>query len=296
MSCMKLHIFIILLIQLVHNAIGQSVTGAPTWSPDGKSFAYVSGTERNRDVFVYDFDKNLVSQLTFSDSSEWTPSWSPDGKYIAFISSRDGNRELYVYNFKLKTVSRLTSSAFIEGAPSWSPDSRKILFIQFNPSENSRHIFESDLNGDVVRLELDNRKSYIYPKMSSNGASLLFGMKEGEPGNYYHIWTKDLATGQLRQIEDRPGVSYNPSWSTDASKILFINQSDQDITTATIYQVNSDGSDLRQMLTCENGCFQARFSPDGKSILYKNGWGEKNTGIYLYSLESKESKVIIGVD
>ena len=39
----------------LNRSLAQSVTGAPSWSPDGRSFAYVAGTAQSNDVFIYDF-------------------------------------------------------------------------------------------------------------------------------------------------------------------------------------------------------------------------------------------------
>ena len=197
---------------------------------------------------------------------------------------------------KSKQTSRLTESEAIEATPSWSPDGQKLFFVRFDPEDNSRSIFECDLNGVEKEHVGDPGMSYIYPSLSPDGEYLLFGRKSAEKGSAFQIYTEELSTGRIQLVAKRPVVSYNPSWSADGKHILFINQSKQGITSASVYMVKADGSKLNQLLDCEYGCFQARLSPSGKALLYKHGWAGNFQGIYHYDLQTRESQLIIGKD
>jgi hypothetical protein len=71
--------------------------GSPSWSPDGKQFAYYSKQTNGYQIMVRNFDGTGVHALTKSNNN-WSPVWSPDGNWIAFSSDRGGNgrRDVYI--------------------------------------------------------------------------------------------------------------------------------------------------------------------------------------------------------
>jgi len=58
---------------------------SPRYSPDGKKIAYVMGSE----VWVYDLERHVPTQLTFSKTPKSELAWSPDGKHILFGTPRE---------------------------------------------------------------------------------------------------------------------------------------------------------------------------------------------------------------
>lgn len=76
---------------------------APTWSPDGRRFAFERGDELDadttKDIWTMAADGSGQTRLTPDDAFvDEGPAFSPDGEQIAFTSSRDGNYEPYRMN------------------------------------------------------------------------------------------------------------------------------------------------------------------------------------------------------
>jgi Tol biopolymer transport system component len=58
---------------------------SPRYSPDGKKIAYVMGSE----VWVYDVERHVPTQLTFSKTGKSELAWAPDSKHVLFGTARE---------------------------------------------------------------------------------------------------------------------------------------------------------------------------------------------------------------
>src|SRR5246127_2796381 len=63
--------------------------GGSTWSPDGKSIAFISNMSGRNNLWVVAAEGGFPVQLTVSDQRQTVPTWSPDGKWIAYKSDYD---------------------------------------------------------------------------------------------------------------------------------------------------------------------------------------------------------------
>jgi Tol biopolymer transport system component len=96
--------------------------GKPTYSPDGKSFAYsraLPGTS-NMEIYVQNRATYVSKRLTFSSSFDGQPTYSPDGTRIAFESQRSGKTQIWTMSATGGTATRITHTTTIEAWPSWS--------------------------------------------------------------------------------------------------------------------------------------------------------------------------------
>jgi Tol biopolymer transport system component len=107
---------------------------SPEWSPDGGRVAFV-GVAKNgySDLYLYDFEEELLERLTQDIYEEKDPSWSPDGQRIAFVSDRgafgeDGFLNLFVLTLSEGEITPLTSGPHHDLAPDWSSDGKHLVF------------------------------------------------------------------------------------------------------------------------------------------------------------------------
>jgi Tol biopolymer transport system component len=67
-------------------------------SPDGKRVAvdvFGSTSERQRDIYIWDLERENLSRLTDDPSADAVPWWSADGRTVFFSSNRGGVFNLY---------------------------------------------------------------------------------------------------------------------------------------------------------------------------------------------------------
>lgn len=82
----------------------------------------------------------------------------------------------------------------------------------------------------------------------------------------YDVFTRELGSGEIRQLTDAPGYDAEATISTDGSTIVFTSVRSGDL---EIWTMRADGGDPRQLtseLGYEGGAF---FSADGTKIVYR---------------------------
>jgi dipeptidyl aminopeptidase/acylaminoacyl peptidase len=105
----------------------------PRFSPDGQKLALEISDGKQRDIWVYDWARDTIRQLTFDAGDDREPVWTPNSRRIVFSSDRakPGTRNLYWTNADgTGEVTRLTDSPDIQQPYSWTPDQKVLAFQQ----------------------------------------------------------------------------------------------------------------------------------------------------------------------
>src|SRR5260221_11087455 len=160
----------------------------PSFSPDGKSVAYVSNKEADyfslSSIYLYDIatqTEKLLKQGVHSNIS-----WSPDGKKIYYSwTSRENDHwsnlsDLYVYDIGREEETRLTHG-LRANAPSASPDGQRIAYV--SGSDGTLNLYTMNNDGsDIRKLTEYVQSEQVYnPKWSPDGSAVLFeySIKDG---------------------------------------------------------------------------------------------------------------------
>jgi len=140
---------------------GEYAVNFPTWSPDGRSIAFVrTNYEDPWTVHILDLVTSEISFLRIGSSvGNFRPVWSPDGTRLlvevsgqAIVSVNRNGSGLQGY----LEGTYLGKGTYL-GNPDWSPDGRSIVFDNQWSSPGSRiRIFVQSLeDGSVRQLILD---------------------------------------------------------------------------------------------------------------------------------------------
>ena len=82
----------------------RSLNITPTWSPDGRSIAWLTFHDDRADVVVAAADGSGIRNVTDDAAREVRTSWSPDGAQIIVVSDRSGWWNLYRFNLASAAV------------------------------------------------------------------------------------------------------------------------------------------------------------------------------------------------
>ena len=185
--------------------------GLYTWpriSPDGMKVALVR-LQDNEDVWIYDLQSGVSTQLTIHPAVDQTPIWTPDSERVVFRSTRDGASNLYSRSADgSDDVERLTDSPFDQRPHGFTPDGLTLLFEQADPGfgETTPYdVWELSLESgaDPVPL-MQEAFSEAQPAVSPNGRFIVY---ESSEQGYPEIFVRpfpdlegDDAAGRLSDL------------------------------------------------------------------------------------------------
>jgi hypothetical protein len=195
---------------------------SPTWSPDGKSIAFVSERDGNREIYVMKADGTQQVNLTHHPSEDWTPAWSPDGTRITFSSYRDGNWEVYVMGSDGSDPVRLTQNSAADYGPCWSPDSQQIAF--HSNRDGNWEIYVTGRDGAGLRRLTEDEATDFAPAWSPDGAMVAF--ESYRDGNM-EIYMMAIDGSDQRNISNDPySDEHGPAWARDGTNLLYFSNRD----------------------------------------------------------------------
>ncbi len=188
---------------------------SPSWSPDGKSLAYVSFENRRPEIFIQHLATARRSKVAGFSGLNGAPSWSPDGKFIALVLSKDGSPDIYTLNTATRRLKRLTKHRAIDTEPVWTRDGRAIIFTSDRSGAPQLYRISVD-GGRPKRLTFEGRYNSA-AALSPDGKFL--AMVHGDRGQY-KIAQLELATGTLTVLTDG-ALDESPSYSPNGKMVLY---------------------------------------------------------------------------
>src|SRR5579863_3138274 len=264
--------------------------GRSTWSPDGKSVAFISNMSGRNNLWVIPAEGGFPTQLTVSDQRQTNPAWSPDGKWIAYQSDYDGDEQWDIYLVSPKTgevVNLTQTSEIAELSPTWSPDGR---YLAYEVKPKTSAAYEIDIY-DMVMREVKHittgtpqDKGNSGPIWSKDGKFIVYTQEQAK-GTDSNVFIADVATGHSTLLTPHDGelrFSAN-DLSPDGKRVLLTSNAANgydnvgllDIATKKITWLTKDKWEIRG----------GEFSPDGRHITCSANV-DGNEDIYMNDLDN----------
>ena len=205
---------------------------SPSWSPDGKSLAYVSFENERPEIFIQHLATARRSKVAGFRGLNSAPSWSPDGKFLALVLSKDGSPDIYTLNTATKRLKRLTTHRSIDTEPVWASDGRTIIFT--SNRAGSPQLYRIDVGGGKPRRVTFEGRYNTAASLSPDGKFI--AMVHGERGQY-KIAQFERETGNLTVLTDST-LDESPSFSPNGKMVLYASTRGNN---GFLYAVSIDG-------------------------------------------------------
>ncbi|MEA3210451.1 MAG: TolB protein [Chthoniobacter sp.] len=195
-------------VQLTHD---DSISVAPSLSPDGRSLVYTGYKSGYADVYEIDLASGSRNRIIKFPGTNSGAAYSPDGGRLAVTLSKDGNPELYVTSSGGGSARRLTRTPGVESSPTWSPDGGEIIYS--SDDRGTPQLYRISSSGGTGRPISTGANYNTEPNWSPDGKKLAFNTRSGG----FQVTILDLASGATRTV----GEGQDPVWGADSRHLLF---------------------------------------------------------------------------
>ncbi|HEX7281535.1 MAG TPA: S9 family peptidase [Vicinamibacterales bacterium] len=250
---------------------GNTDDNSPSWSPDGKSIAFLSkrghanpDRTSNEDLWVVEAregaEPRQITKTPFGEGGR--PAWSPDGSRIAVLMSDDDQNTAYGMNKLIVVPSNPPASAGPATKPAiympqldravsniaWSADGQNISFL-----------LQDDRTNHVATVPAENPNGT--PTRKSTGNRVITSPSPGKDGNFAVLATEPTRMNEVYALEGsnlRQLTKHNDKLLTEL----------QLATTENFQSKSKDGTDVRGLIVKPAGYKAGTKYP---TILYIHG-------------------------
>jgi imidazolonepropionase-like amidohydrolase/Tol biopolymer transport system component len=314
-------------IQLTERKNDQQDVNSPNLSPDGKYLyfdedMYPGGffqynKDPNNQIYVIrrlDMETGEIENITGGSGSAFRPVVSNDGQKLAFARRIRSKTKLFVKDlnsgketeiFDQLEKDQTEAWAIFGSFPSfaWTPDDNNIIVYgkggkiwNVNVDAKSGQVipFEAAVNqsiADAVFFKQDIDFDKFKPKVirgtetSPDGKQIVFS-------SVGKLYIKKTPNGKPELLTGSDELEYEPSFSSDGRKIVYVTWKDDDY--GTIKEIDLTTKKI-STLSDGKGIYRTpRYSPDGSKVVYSQEPGNDyqgfdwsmEPGIYLLNLKN----------
>jgi serine/threonine protein kinase len=244
----------------------------PSLSPDGQRLAVDVVEGSGADIWVYDWQRDTMTRLTFNGSAD-SALWSPDGRYIIFRAVGEGLS--VIRSDGAGKLQPLTQSKNNQFGWSFTPDGKRLAFME-QSSGTAYDLWTVPLESDNVGLRARKPEVFLqtpaneaFPSFSPDGRWMAHMSDESGTNQVYVRAFPDK--GGKWQISNSGGIW--PMWSRNGRE-LFFETLDNYIMAAT-YVVKGDSFvadkprlwSEKQLGMARLGKRNVHLAPDGKRVV-----------------------------
>jgi dipeptidyl aminopeptidase/acylaminoacyl peptidase len=235
-----------------------------TWSPDGKSIAFISDAlnDGQGQLYIAAPGKSATKKLTTVTGLLAEPRWSPDGKKIAILFTENAARNagplvaethetgeikdaateqrLAIVDVSKATLRQITPPDTYIYEYDWAPDSTRLVATAAKGNGDNNwyiaELFQVDSVSSTLYSMYKPKLQICEPKVSPNGKSVAFieGLMSDEGSNGGDVFLVPFDGGAPRNLTpDRKSSAANLAW-TSSGKLIDMEVADGESEVSTI--------------------------------------------------------------
>jgi Tol biopolymer transport system component len=184
----------------------------PTWAPDGKRLAYVSGAPAGR-IVIAGRDGTVQSTLPTGRTAASSPAWSPNGREIAYTDRLDLDQQRSTIRIIAMAVDG-TGKRIVVGLasdPAWAPDGSKLAYVAYDSRlAETGHVAVVNANGAAPHRISTSSEAESAPAWSPRGRLIAFTRGSGAGSSIVSV--RPDGTGERTLIRSRVFGAVDPAW------------------------------------------------------------------------------------
>lgn len=235
------------------------VEAQPSFSPDGRSIAFVSNRDGPWDVYVGLVTGGSLIRITNDPNLEIRPRWSPDGARLLFSRLNDqGLHDVWVAPALGGAARRIVLNGL---NATWSFDGRSIAYSADGV------LWICDATGANARAvtKPDPPRGHHQPAFSHDGRSLAFLRRRDGP--YGELGVADIASGTVTMLTSDGALAMSPVWSADDRFIYFTSSRGG---TLTVWKLPAAGGEPEQITAGQGEDTDIDLSTDGARLVFSS--------------------------
>ncbi|MFA7325543.1 MAG: amidohydrolase family protein [Candidatus Kapaibacterium sp.] len=319
-------------IELTKKKNDQQDVNEPNMSADGKYMyysedMYPGGTfqynkDPNNQIYAikrYEFENGETKPYAGGPGGAFRPQSSPDGKFLAFVSRVRTKTILFIKDIEtgeewplfdglIKDQQEAWAIFGVYPNFDWTPDSRNIIIYgngkiwNVNVSNKSFTEIPFEVNAKHRLQETVRFKNKVFT--DEIDSKVLRGVVTSPKGDKIaynaagYLYVYNLKTKTATRLTDESNLEFEPSFSSDGSKLVYVTWTDADKGKIKIYNLTTNSINTVDL---HKGIYRTpSFSKDGNKLLYLKESGNEHqgysftneAGIYILDL-NKNSKPIL---
>ena len=217
---------------------------SPSFSPDGKTLAFVSNLNGIPQVWTMPASGGFPKLVTAFDDPVGFVTWSPDGKWLAFNVAPGGgfNEQIYVARPDGSELRRLTEGGKENNfLGDWTSDGKHIFFSSNRRSPASTDSYLLDVKTGERRMVAENKGTGGINDVSREGRRAIVSRLLNRGNN--NLYLIDVATGKeaLLTPHEGPGSFEGAQFTPDGRTIYFASNKDRDLLALARVKIDESG-------------------------------------------------------
>jgi TolB protein len=275
--------------------IKEDIQGHFSFSPDGSKFVYNRNIEdKTYQMFISNADgtgDEKILETTSPDALD-SVAWSPDGERIVYetFGSATGS-QLFEMRLSDHTSRKITDKTWCcgMGGVTWTNDGGSLL-LWGRATQTPGQIWQLSYPGGEAKQLTNDPEGFTSALSITADSSALVTVKSATTGRMW-VGPSDKP-GDAQPITSGAGkFDDNPSWSPNG-RILFASGSTENV---TLFSMNADGSDLRELRSGGENLSNPVVSPDGSSIAYSQRRGY-SVDLWIMKADGSEPRQLTSGD